>query len=73
MSLVGLLTTLLAVAFGIVALAFAAVAAGCSSDDEAGETLLTLTQERVPTESAREAHNGGWTGSLDNLETYRRG
>ena len=35
-----------------------------------GGTLMTLVQERVPSESARQAHEGGWTGSLKRLERY---
>ena len=31
-------------------------------------TLMTLVQEQVPSESARAAHNEGWTGSFKRLE-----
>lgn len=38
--------------------------------EDKGGTLLTLVQERIPTETARERHTEGWQGSFDRLETY---
>ena len=51
-----------------------------------GETLLTidisetssgsevvLTHERIPTEELRQAHMGGWEGTLECLEEYMQG
>ena len=35
-----------------------------------GGTLMTLVQERIPRETARQAHSEGWTGSLKRLERY---
>jgi uncharacterized protein YndB with AHSA1/START domain len=33
-------------------------------------TDLVLTHEKIPTEELREAHQGGWQGSLECLEEY---
>jgi uncharacterized protein YndB with AHSA1/START domain len=33
-------------------------------------TLLTLTHEQFFDEPARDRHRSGWSGALDNLETY---
>lgn len=38
--------------------------------DRSGKTELTLTQERFPSEAARDEHNKGWTGCLDRLGQY---
>jgi len=38
--------------------------------EDKGGTLLTLVQERIPTESARASHNHGWEGSFEKLERY---
>lgn len=51
--------------------------------EDMGETLLTvditatssgsevcLTHERIPTEELRQAHSGGWEGTLECLEEY---
>lgn len=38
--------------------------------EDDGGTLLSLTQEKVPTESARGHHEQGWGGSLDRLADY---
>ena len=35
-----------------------------------GGTLMTLVQERIPRETARQAHNQGWTSTLGCLEAY---
>ncbi len=35
-----------------------------------GGTLMTLVQERIPTETARQSHNEGWTGSFNRLEKF---
>lgn len=35
-----------------------------------GGTLMTLTQEQITTENARDEHSHGWTGCLDCLENY---
>ncbi len=37
-----------------------------------GGTLLHLTHERLPSESSRDLHEGGWTSSLGCLERYLR-
>lgn len=34
------------------------------------QTRLTLTHERLPDEQLRNAHQGGWQGSLECLEEY---
>lgn len=34
------------------------------------KTELTLTHERLPDESVRNAHESGWQGSLDSLAAY---
>ncbi len=38
--------------------------------DSNGGTELRLTHERLPSESSRDAHRGGWSSSLDCLERY---
>ena len=35
-----------------------------------GGTNLTLIHERLPSDSARDKHQFGWTGSLDSLEQF---
>lgn len=35
-----------------------------------GGTEITLTHERIPTEELRQAHTGGWQGTLECLEEY---
>ena len=35
-----------------------------------GGTELQLMHERIPTEEMRQAHTGGWQGSLECLEEY---
>ena len=38
--------------------------------ENGNETELTLTQEKLPDEKARDAHNQGWNGCLDCLEKF---
>jgi len=40
--------------------------------DNHGETDLRLTHERLPSEEARQAHRGGWQGTLECLEEFLR-
>lgn len=35
-----------------------------------GGTLMTLVQERLPRETARQSHKEGWTGSFNRLEKF---
>lgn len=35
-----------------------------------GGTEITLTHERIPSEELRQAHTGGWQGTLECLEEY---
>ena len=38
--------------------------------EKRGGTELQLTHERIPTEEMRQAHTGGWQGTLECLEEY---
>ncbi|WP_455199087.1 SRPBCC family protein [Kaarinaea lacus] len=40
---------------------------------DGGKTRLMLTHERLPDEQLRDAHESGWQGSLECLETYLSG
>ena len=37
-------------------------------EDVEGSCRLTLTHDFLPSEASKDAHNAGWTGSLDRLE-----
>ena len=38
--------------------------------EDKGGTLMTLRQTQIPSETARQSHTHGWTGSFDRLEQY---
>jgi uncharacterized protein YndB with AHSA1/START domain len=38
--------------------------------DRAGKTEVVLTHERFPDAQARDAHDKGWTGCLDRLQSF---
>lgn len=38
--------------------------------EDKGGTLMTLVQERIPSEKSRASHTHGWEGSFNGLEAY---
>ena len=40
---------------------------------DGGGTLMTLTHEQFFDEAARDRHEGGWSGMMQNLERYLAG
>ena len=38
--------------------------------NEGGETTLTLTHEKLPSENSRDLHAQGWNGALENLSPW---